>query len=130
MTQSGMGEGKLDLPFRLMLLQLGNVTITYMHVIKKYLSVNLHTVLTRHYAPFNYKPPLTICINLLWRYIYLQFTPPLAIHGKSNKNGKTLQLRRMRGRLELTVPTYTESSYLLASDTTTNRLATRWLARS
>ena len=87
------------------------------------------TVLTRHYAPFDYKPSLTICMNLLRRYIYLQFTLPLAIHGKFN-NGRTLQLRRMRGRLELTVPPYIKSSYLLASITPTKRLATWWQARS
>ena len=39
------------------------------------------TVLTWHYTPFDYKPPLTICINLLQRYIYLQYTPPSAILG-------------------------------------------------
>ena len=47
--------------------------------------------------------PLTICINLLRRYIYLQFTPPSAIHGKVNKNERTLRLGRTRGRLELIV---------------------------
>ena len=31
------------------------------------------TVLTRYYAPFIYKPSLTICMNLLRKYIY----PPL-----------------------------------------------------
>ena len=52
-----------------------------------------YTVLTRHYAPFDYKPPLTICINLLQRYDCLQFTPPLAIHGNFNKNGRIMRLR-------------------------------------
>ena len=83
------------------------------------------TVLTRHYAPFNYKPPITIFVNLLWRYIYLQFTPPSTVHGKFIQDGRTLLLRRTRGRLELTVPPYEESSYLLASDTSTKQLATR-----
>ena len=40
-----------------------------------------------------------------------------------NKNGRTLQLRGMRGKLELTVPLYIESSYLLASNTPMKRLA-------
>ena len=43
------------------------------------------TVLTRHYAPFVYKPPLTICMNLLRRYIYLQFTPPSASATPTNE---------------------------------------------
>ena len=38
--------------------------------------------------------------------------PPLAIHGEFSKNGRTLELRQTRGRLELTVPPYIESSYL------------------
>ena len=50
-------------------------------------------------------------------------------HGKSN-NGRTLRLRRARGRLKLTVPPYIESSYLLASDTLTKRLAMGWQACS
>ena len=70
-------------------------------------------------------PPLHICINLLRRYIYLQFMFLSTIHRKFNKNGRTLRLRRTRGRLELTVPPNMESSYLLASDTLTERLATR-----
>ena len=43
---------------------------------------------------------------------------------------QSLQLRQTRGRLELTVPPYIhmESSYLLASDTPTERLAMRWQA--
>ena len=45
-------------------------------------------------------------------------------------HGRTLRLRRTRGRLELTVPPYIECSYLLASDTPTKRLATRRQARS
>ena len=48
--------------------------------------------------------------------------PALAIH-KKKKNGRTLQLQQMRGRLELTVPPYIESSYLLTSDTPTKQLA-------
>ena len=68
-----------------------------------------HTVLIRHYFPFDYKPSLTICINLLQRY---QFMPPSAIHGKFNKNGRTLRLQRTRGRLEHIAPPYIESSYL------------------
>ena len=42
-----------------------------------------------------------------------------------NKNGRTLWLRQTRGRLELTVPLYIESSYLLASYT-----PARWQAHS
>ena len=64
----------------------------------------------------------SICINLLQRYIYPQFMPPSAIHGKFNKN-RTLRLRRARGRLELTDPPYIESSCLQASDAPTKRLA-------
>ena len=71
------------------------------------------TVLTRYYAPFVYKPPLPFCTNSLRRYIYLQFKPPPPDHGR------TLRLRRTRGRSELTVPPYIECSYLLASDTPT-----------
>ena len=81
-------------------------------------------------CPLRLKAPLTICINLLSRYIYLQFMPPLAIHGKFNKNERTLWLRWTRGRLELTVPPYIESSYLLASNTPTKRLAMWQQARS
>ena len=86
-------------------------------VILVFMKKQWHTILTRHYAPFDYKPSLTICINLLRRYIYLQFTHPSAIHGKFNKNGRTLQLWWMRGRLEITIPPWLESSYLLASNT-------------
>ena len=64
--------------------------------------------------PFNYKPPLTICINSQRRYIYLQCTPPSAIHGKFNKNRRILRLQQTREGLELTVPPCIESSYLLA----------------
>ena len=35
----------------------------------------LYTILTRHYAPFVYKPPLTICMNLMRRY-NLRTVPP------------------------------------------------------
>ena len=35
----------------------------------------------------------------------------------------------MRGRLKLTLPSYAQSSYLLASDTLTERLTTRRQAR-
>ena len=50
--------------------------------------------------------------------------PPLTIHGKFNNTKlRTEELRQMRGRLELTVPPCIESSYLLASDTPTKRLA-------
>ena len=83
------------------------------------------TILTRHYALFDYNPPLTICINR--RYIYFQFTPPSAIH---KKNGRTLWLQQTRGRLVLTIPPYMESSYLLASDTLTKWLATPQQVRS
>ena len=89
-----------------------------------------NTVLTRHYSPFYYKPPLTICNDLLQRYIYLQFMPSSAIHGKFNERGRTLRLWQTRGRLELTVPPYIQSSYLLASNTPNKRLATWWQARS
>ena len=34
------------------------------------------TVLTQHYAPFDYKSPFIICKNLLWRYISIRFMPP------------------------------------------------------
>ena len=44
-------------------------------------------------------------------------------------HGRTLRLWRMRGRLQLTIPTYIECSYLLTSDTPTKRLATRRQAR-
>ena len=66
-------------------------------------------------------PPLTIYIDLLQRHIYLQFTLPSAIHRKFNKNGRTLHLQRTRERLELTIPPYIESSYLLASGTPTKQ---------
>ena len=82
-----------------------------------------HTHLTLR--PLRLYPPLTIGINLLQRYIYRQFTLPLAIHGKFDKSGRTLRLQQTRGRLEFTVPHYIKSSYLLASDTLTKQLATR-----
>ena len=66
-------------------------------------------------------PPYNLHKLLRW-YIYLQFTFPSAIHGKFNKNRRTLRLQRTRGRLELTVPPHIDSSYLLASDTPTKRL--------
>ena len=64
--------------------------------------------------------------------IYLSpiYAPPSAIHGKFDKNGRTLQLRQTRGRLELTVPPCIESSYLLGSDTPTKQLTTWRQARS
>ena len=58
-------------------------------------------------------PPLTICINLLQRYIYLQVSPPSAIHGKFYKNGRSLRLRWTRGMLELTIPPYIISQLVL-----------------
>ena len=51
------------------------------------------TVLTLHYAPFINKPPLTICMKLLRRYIYLQFTPPSASATLTNE-------RKVRTTLE------------------------------
>ena len=42
-----------------------------------------------------------------------------------NKNRRTLQLSRTRGRLELTIPPYIESRYLLANDALTKRLASK-----
>ena len=77
------------------------------------------TVLTRHYAPFVYKPPLTICMNLLLRYIYLQFMPPTASATPTNEK----KVRTHHTTL------YMKSSFLLASDTPTKRLATRRQAR-
>ena len=47
------------------------------------------TALTRNYA-FDFKPHLTFFKNLLQRYIYLQFKPPLTIsqvHGLSEPVG-------------------------------------------
>ena len=38
-------------------------------------SICVSTVLTRNYAPFDYKPLLTICKNLLWRYILSNLCP-------------------------------------------------------
>ena len=55
-----------------------------------------------------------------------QFTPPSVLHGKFNKNGRTLRLRRTRGRLELTVPPYIESSYLRGS----RLVASRWWCKN
>ena len=43
---------------------------------------------------------------------------------------RSLRLSRMRGRLEVTVQPYVESSYLLASDTPTKRLTSKQQARS
>ena len=63
--------------------------------------------------------------NLLWRYVYPQFTLSSAIHGKFDKNGRTLRLRHTRGRLELTIPPCIQSSYLLAGNTPTERLVMR-----
>ena len=81
------------------------------------------TILTRHYAPFDHKPPLTICINLLRRYICLQFMPPSAIHGWKIyykwKNSVTPTNERK-------VRTHRTTLYLstvLASNTLTKRLA-------
>ena len=85
-----------------------------------------NTILTRYYAPF---APYYLYKNLLWRYVYPQFMLPSAIHGKFDKNGRTLRLRQTRGRLELAIPPCIESSYLLASDTPTKRLATWQQAR-
>ena len=39
--------------------------------------------------PWLFTPPLTFCINLLWMFIHLQFTPPSPIH---DKNGRTEEL--------------------------------------
>ena len=50
------------------------------------------------------------------------YTKNLIIH---NNNGSTLWLQRTRGRLELTVLLCIQSSYLLANDTPTKRLAAR-----
>ena len=74
------------------------------------------------YIPYSLDitPPWIISLNLMQTYIYLQFTPPSAIHGNFNSKGGTLRLRRTREMLELTVPPYVESSYLLASDTPTS----------
>ena len=50
------------------------------------------TALTRNYA-FDFKPHLTFLKNLLQRYIYLQFKPPLTIsqvHGLSELVGVCL----------------------------------------
>ena len=59
-------------------------------------------------------PPLTICMSLLRRYIYLQFTPPSASATPTNER---------KVRTHRTTP-YMKSSYLLASSTLTKRLAT------
>ena len=80
------------------------------------------TVLTRYYAPFVYKPPLTNCMNLLLRYIYLQFMPPLASATPTNE-------RKVRTHCTIL---YMKSSYLLASDIPTSdwlrggRLVSSW----
>ena len=106
-------------------------TLQHLHVVVNAASLCLNhsTILTRNYAPFDYKAPFTICKNLLQRYIYIHFMPPLTIHNY-HKNGRSLPLQQLRGRLELTLPPYVESSYLLASDTPTKRLAVRQQARS
>ena len=73
---------------------------------------NTDTVLTQHYTPFDYNPPLLfakICCGGI-------SMPPSPIHGKYNK-GRTLRLQPTRARLEPTVPPYIESKYLLASNT-------------
>ena len=81
---------------------------------------------TRHYAPFDHNPPLLfakiccggICIsNLCSSWPYME---------NLQEERKTLWLWRTRGRLELTIPPYIESSNLLASDTPTKWLAARW----
>ena len=79
-----------------------------------------HTILPQHYAPFIYKPLLIICMNLLLRYIYLEFMPPLASATLTNER----KVRTHRTTL------YMKSSYLLASDTPTKQLATRRQALS
>ena len=76
-------------------------------------AVLIGTVLTRHYAPFVYKPSLTICMNLLLMYIYLQYTPPLASATPTNER----KIRTHHTTL------YMKSIYLIASDT-----PTKWLA--
>ena len=75
------------------------------------------TVLTRHYTPFSYKPPpLTICINLL----------PSIFIASSASATPTNEKKARTHRTTL----YIESSYLLASDTPTKRLAMQRQARS
>ena len=58
-------------------------------------------------------PPSIISPHLLFAKICCGgiFMPPSPIHEKLNKNRRTLWLWRTRGRLELTVPPYIESSY-------------------
>ena len=84
-------------------------TILY-YTILYYTILCYTTVLTRHYAPFDYKPLLTIVAEVYLSPIYVPldhtYMENLIIH---NKNGRTLRLRRLRGRLELTVPPYIES---------------------
>ena len=58
------------------------------------------TVLTRHYTPFDYKPPPYYLQQFVVEvYLSQIYVPPSAIHGKFNKNGRTLRLRWMRERL-------------------------------
>ena len=84
-------------------------------------STTIPTVLTQHCAPFIYKPPLlTFCMNLLLRYIDLQLTPPS--DSMTSMNERKVTTHR-------TTP-YMKSSYLLASNAPTKRLATRRQARS
>ena len=64
---------------------------------------NAHTVLTRHYAPFVYKLSVTICMNLLLRYIFISnLHPPLASATLANDR----KVRTHRNTL------YMKSSYL------------------
>ena len=51
------------------------------------------TVLTRHYAPFNYKPSLTICINLLRRYILSPIYAPLGYTEELNDSNNESKVR-------------------------------------
>ena len=59
-------------------------------------------------APSFISPPLLFAWICCWGIFISNLHPPSAIHGKFNKNRRTLQLRRMRRRLELTPyhPTY------------------------
>ena len=89
---------------------------------RKFALTALYTVLTRYYAPFVYRPPFHFARICCEGIFISNLSPP--------DHGRTLRLRRTRGRLELTVPPYIECSYLLASDTPTKPLATRRQARS
>ena len=75
------------------------------------------TVLTWHYTPFVYKPPLTISMNLLLTISNLRPDQPL-------------RLRQMTGRLELTIPPYIWSlaTYQPAIHWPCKRLAMWWQA--